>query len=130
ERLLSVDHPLVAVAHRAGTQRREVGTRVRFGVALRPHDLAGCHARQERRLLLVGTEAKDRGADLHADPREAAGAAPVELFLHDARLTRRHLGAAVLARPRGFEPPPGALLLPELAVKGPAVGVLLEVPLE
>ena len=44
------------------------------------------------------------GPDLHADAGEAAGAPAVELLLHDARLARRHLGAAVLARPRGLEP--------------------------
>ena len=130
ERLLTVDHPLVAVGHRARAQRREVGTRVGFGVALGPHDLAGRHARQEEGLLLVGTEALDRRPHLHADTGEAAGAAAVELLLDDACLARRHLGAAVLVRPRGLEPTLRALLLPELAIEGPAVGVLLEVPLE
>ena len=98
ERLLAVDHPLVAVEHRTGAQRREIGTRVRLGVSLGPHDLAGRHAGEERRLLLVGTEAEDRRPHLHADAGEATGAPTIELLLHDARLARGDISAPPYSR--------------------------------
>jgi hypothetical protein len=84
ERLLAVDHPLVTVEHGARAQRREVRTRVRFGVPLGPHDLAGRHPREERRLLLVGTEPENRGSDLHPDAGDATRAPAIELLVHDA----------------------------------------------
>src|SRR5581483_11034804 len=40
------------------------------------------------------------------------------------------LGPAVLVGPLGLEPPLGTQLLPEPPVERPAVGVLLEIPLE
>ena len=130
ERLLAVDHPLLAVGHRARPERRQIRTGVGLGVALGPHDLARRHAGQERGLLLLGAQAQDRRAHLHADAGEAAGTPAIELLLHHTRLARRHLRTAVLARPRGLEPTLRPLLLPELAVEGPPVGILLEVPLE
>ena len=67
------------------------------------------HAGEERLLLLVGAEAQDRRAHLHADARETAGPAPVELLLDDARLPgatsrRRRTPAATWARATAGRP--------------------------
>src|SRR5262249_18516230 len=85
---------------------------------------------QEERLLFFGAESQDRRADDHADAPEPAGAAPAELLAHHTCFARRHLRAAVLARPRRLEPPLRALLLPELAMERPALGCLVDFPVE
>ncbi len=63
----AVDDVVVAVAHRAGLQRREIGAGARLGIALAPVILAGENPRQIEVLLLRRAETDDDGADhLHA----------------------------------------------------------------
>src|SRR5690606_40754232 len=54
--LLAVDDIVIAIAHRAGLQRGQVGTGARLGVTLTPPVLPGQDARQVFLLLLFGTE--------------------------------------------------------------------------
>src|SRR3546814_6766349 len=59
----SVDHVVVAVAHGARAQRRQVGARRRLGVADREVHLALQDARQDVAALRVGAELHQRRAD-------------------------------------------------------------------
>ena len=52
--LLTVDHELVAVAHRTSAEAGEVAAAARFAEQLAPELLAGQHRRQVALLLLVG----------------------------------------------------------------------------
>ena len=61
--LLAVDHVLVAVAHRARGERREVGAGAGLRVADAEVDVAREDLREEELLLLVGAEAHDRRPD-------------------------------------------------------------------
>ena len=65
--LLAVDHPLVAVGHRPGRQRGQVGTGVGLRVALAPAVGARQDPREEPASLLLRAPAQQRVAD-HLDP--------------------------------------------------------------
>src|SRR5439155_13931129 len=55
----AVDDVVVAIAHRAGFQRREIGAGARFGIALAPVVFAGENFRQVKVLLFGRAEADD-----------------------------------------------------------------------
>ena len=61
--LLSVDDVLVAVPHRPGLQRGQVGARLGLGVADAEVDVAGQDLGEEEVLLLLGPEVHDGRAD-------------------------------------------------------------------
>ena len=63
--LLSRDHVVVTVAHRAGAQRREIAARAGFGESLAPRVLAGEDAAEVVGLLCVGALGDDRRARVH-----------------------------------------------------------------
>ena len=105
--LLTVDHPLVAVADGPGRERGEVGTRVGFGVALTPAIVAGEDAREEAAPLLLGAPAQQRVAD-HLDPevvlrRAGRHPRPGELLGQHDLLTLGEPAPAVLPWPRDRE---------------------------
>ncbi len=98
--LLAVDHVVVAVAHGAGLQARQVGTCARLGIALAPPVLARKNARQVMVDLLLGAKLDDHRGD-HVDPkghgtRRAEGRA---LLIEDVLFHRAPGGAAQLHRP-------------------------------
>ena len=102
--LLAVDHPLVAVADGAGRERSEIGTRVRFRVALAPAIGTREDAREEPPSLLLGAPAQQRVAD-HLDPEvvlRRAGRHPRagELLGQHHLLALGEPAPAVLAGPR------------------------------
>jgi len=68
--LLAVDHVVVAVSLGARLQRREVGSRARFGVSLAPRDSAARDPRQVFALLFLGAVNDKRRTD-HADAEHA-----------------------------------------------------------
>ncbi|MCY1397119.1 hypothetical protein D3C76_508730 [compost metagenome] len=111
---------MVAVAHRAGFQRSQIGTGTRLGIALAPPVLAGEDARQKTCLLLGRAELDDHRSDHvdaeRQDPWRAGGGA---LFVEDVLLDHAPAGAAVLHRPANGQPAalveqahPGDLILP------------------
>ncbi|MCY1343804.1 hypothetical protein D9M69_298260 [compost metagenome] len=106
EGLGAVDHVLVAVQHRAGLHRLQVGTGVRLGHRHGADRLAGGHLRQPLLLLRLGGEVDQVAGDdvVHAEadqPRRLAGA--VDLFGGDHRETPIQAQAAVGFRGGGVE---------------------------
>src|SRR5262249_39935796 len=114
--LLAVDDVVVAVAHRARLQAREVGAGARLGVALAPDRLGAGDAGQVLALLLLGAMDDQRRAQhAHAEGARAGvrGAVVAELFAEDHLLVDAGVEAAVLLRPRRRDPAPGGELLVE-----------------
>ena len=104
--LLAVHDVVVAVAHRARLEGREVGTGLGLGEPLAPQHVAGGHARQVARLLLRGAEAHDQRTDVvevHVLRTTRFPRRP-HLFAHDGLLPHRSVGAAVFGRPAQREP--------------------------
>src|SRR5439155_10076151 len=100
--LLAVDDVLLAVAHRSGAQRGEVGPRVRLREPLTPHFLAGEDPRQVGRLLLGRRFHHERRPRVHeTDEVHADGRRPVLGHLLEVHqlLARRRAATAVLDRP-------------------------------
>ncbi len=100
--LLTADQPAVAVAPRGRAQRREVGTRLRFGEALTPDHLAARDRRQVLALLLLGAVAHDDGPD-PVDPHVLGAARLVvrpHLFADHRLFPHRRPAATELLRPR------------------------------
>ena len=114
--LLPVEDPLGAVVaqHAGRADGGEVGAGVRLAPGLRPHDLARRHGGEEPRLLLVGADLHDRGAEQEdavlVHPARRAGA--VVLLLEDQPVEVVGAAAAVLLRPRHRRP----AALPERAL--------------
>jgi hypothetical protein len=73
ERLLPVDHPLAAVAHRGGAYALQVAAGARLGHRDRADQLAAPHTGQPAPLLLVASEIVDVGKDDVVLKREAGG---------------------------------------------------------
>ena len=100
--LLAVDDEVIAVLDAAGLQRGEVGTGVRFRVALAPDHLAAQGGTDVLALLLLGAQLEQRRHEhrdaLVAEPGRDAGAAELlddQLLLEHVR---RGTVAAVFAR--------------------------------
>ena len=129
ERLLAVDHPLVAVEH--GPVRNDARSEPELGsvypsahmispAAMPGRNAAFCSSVPRRRSS-VRPACRCRRSHPHADDRTLpARRAPAR-----ATSRRRRTHAATWARASAC-----ALLLPELAIERPPVGILLEVPLE
>ena len=114
EHLLAVDHVLVAVAHGARLQRREVGARVGLGVADREVDLALQDLRHVELLLLLAAEAHDRGRD-RVDRQHRHGRARSHRLVEEHELLdRREAAAAPLLRPADTGVAVGGHLLPDV----------------
>ena len=104
--LLAVDHEVVAVAHGAGAQRRQVGARLRLRHALAPDVVGAHHAGEQLALLRVGAVVHDRRRDVvHADHVERHGSSRLRGLLGvDQLLEHGRSAAAVLLRPRHRAP--------------------------
>ena len=100
--LLAVDHPLVAVLHRAALQRRKVRAGLWLGEAEREGNLAADEPGDVVVLLLVGAGRHDgrSAAASAADADADAG----ELLLHDVLAQPVAVLAAVLLRPAYAQP--------------------------
>ncbi len=104
--LLAVHHELVAVGHRTGAERGEVGARRRLAEELRPEDVAARGGLQETGLLRLAAVRHERGAQ-HREPAvEDALPHPDarELLLPDHALGGAEAAAAPLPRPGGDAP--------------------------
>ena len=96
--LVAVEPPAIAVAHRAGAQRRQVGTGLGLAEQLAPDLLAG-EQRPQHRLLRVGAEA-DQGRGDSADTDEVAQRL-------DCAPAARSRSATTSCRPAGARAHPG-----------------------
>jgi hypothetical protein len=98
--LLSVDHELVALAHRPGAQRGEVAAGVGLAVALAPDLVAGEDAGEVSALLLRGAVDHQGGAEqAHPQSVDPVGRAGEDVLLVEDRLLH-HRGAAAAVLPR------------------------------
>ena len=74
----------VALAHRAGLQRREIGAGIRLGEHRRRQHFAGCDLRQPLALLVFGAAAENKlGRDLGAGAETADADIAARQFLGD-----------------------------------------------
>ena len=103
--LVAVDDVMVAVAHRLGADRCEVGARARLGITLAPPVLAGEDPRQKFLLLRFVAERIDDRAD-HGDAerqwRQRPGTG--RLLFEDEALRDRPAGATIFLRPQRRDP--------------------------
>ncbi len=115
--LLSVDDVVVAVADRLGLHAREVRAGSGLAEALAVPGVAGRHPRQIAPLLLVvGVDKHRRPGDTDREEPPTGGCAVIgELFVQDHLFNLGLPQPAVLLRPGGREPAPGAEFLRELA---------------
>ena len=91
---------MVAVAHRGGSQRGEVGTGLGLGKALTPPDVEIGRRRQESFLDLLGTELRDNRAHHAGVERQRLGDTGQLHFVGpDLVLQRSPVLAAPLDRP-------------------------------
>ncbi|MNQ86181.1 hypothetical protein D3C85_1013680 [compost metagenome] len=103
--LLAVKHVVVAIAHRGGSQRRQVGTRARLGEALAEPVVHVRHARQEMLLLLLRAEGDQHRADhVHVEGDGLRRRRHVQLLLEDVVLGGAPGLATPLRRPGGTGP--------------------------
>ena len=104
----AVEHPVVAVAARAGLERDGVRAVLGLGQRERADRLQPRHRRQPALLLLLGAEQVDRlhrQPRLDAEERAEAAVAAVQLHVHQAARERAHARAAVALRcPRRSRP--------------------------
>ena len=95
---------LVAVGHRGGLQRREVGAGARLGVADRDAQIAREDLRHDLAAMVVVAVLRQRGADrLRGEERERETRAH-HLLDEDELLERRHAAPAELLRPAQADP--------------------------
>ena len=117
EHLLAVDHPIIAISHRAGAGAEHIRTRARLAVAQAAGGLA---ARQLGQHLGLGFGvAKPPDHMAHHVGNARAHAAPAVAFPHIARAgVGIGIGAApaVFLGPRGEQQPGRAELLVEIPV--------------
>ena len=105
--LRSVEPPAAVGALGAGTDRREIGPRVRLAHPDRERDLAAGDRRQEALLLLFGAVTQDARTDLAVgEPVEGGRRPRRQQFLgDDVALQVAPLGTAVLRRPGHADEP-------------------------
>src|SRR5690606_15825382 len=98
--LLPVDHVFLAVAARGRTQRRQVRSRSRLGIALAPDDVTAQHRPQPPPLLLLGAVLDDGGRDdAEAGAERTGDSGPGDLLLVDDLPAEGQVHATVFARP-------------------------------
>ena len=115
EHLLTVDHPLVAVAHGAGLRSSNVGPGVGLRVAEAEADLAPEHPRDHLRFQLLIAPLDDRWEHPGCGaPRNPGGLARTEFVLEDRFLPSRQAGAPTLGWPPRNDPS----ALPQRTVEG------------
>ena len=103
--LLAVEDEVVARVLGAHPQRREVTSRVRFGVALTPELLAGEDLRKEAFFLSVRPKLHDQRTDhREAKHRYPQGTDHLQLFVEDETLGRVPTRTTELLRPVGRDP--------------------------
>ncbi|MNX94045.1 hypothetical protein D3C86_1262610 [compost metagenome] len=103
--LLAVDHVVIALAHRAGFQRRQIRAGPGFGVALAPPVLTGKNPGKEVCFLLGGAELDDhRGDHFQAERHHFRCARGKAFFVENMLLHGTPAGAAELDRPPRREP--------------------------
>ena len=105
--LLAVDDPLVAVAHGAGADVREVGAGAGLAEQLAPDLFAGADRREPTRALLGRRNREQRRCDdvqAHQPGVEVRRGVAGELAAHGRRVTGREAPAAVFDRPRRRDP--------------------------
>ena len=104
--LLTVDDPLVTIAHGLCLQRREIGAGVGFGHADAPHALSGEDGRQILGLLIGATVGDECRTHLTiGEPHRADGCAGAdEFFADDQAIDRRTSTATELLRPGETDP--------------------------
>ena len=103
--LVAVDDVVVAVAHRLGADRCEVGARARLRIALAPPVLAGENPRQELLLLRFVAERVDDRAD-HGDAERQRRQRPGtrRLLFEEEALRDRPARSAMFLRPQRRDP--------------------------
>ena len=104
--LLPVDHPLVALPHGAGAQRRQVGAGLGLAHPDAPRRLAREDLRQELGLLVGAAVGDQRRAHLPVgEPRRGDRGAGLDHLLADDQAVDRRLAAATeLGRPGQPDP--------------------------
>ncbi len=106
--LRAVHDVVVAVAHGARLQAREIRTRSGFRIALTPVVLAGEHLRQVTRLLFIARVCEQRGRQqVRTLIEHARRAGARALLAEDEQLCGRPAGAAVLRRANAPRPSRG-----------------------
>ncbi len=124
--LLAVDDEMIAVEHGFGSQRREVRTCIRLGIALAPYLIRAENTLKESLLLRFGPVSDERRAEerkpQHVYKRGSRRAS--HLFDKDRLLHQRCPATAVLFRP-GNAYPSGFvhLLLPRSKVLKAVLGI-------
>src|SRR5262249_12030025 len=108
EELAAVDHPVVAVAHRPGAERGEIGACSWLGVPDREVHLAAQRLRQEEPLLLLAAVLHDHRAHRHDRERRQEHARAPGLVEEDELFDGRAPLPAVLRGPPDAEPAVGA----------------------
>ncbi|MNO51578.1 hypothetical protein D3C76_419760 [compost metagenome] len=102
---LAVDHVVIALAHCAGFQRRQIRTGTRLGVALAPPVLTGKNSGKEVCFLLGGAELDDHWRDHFQAERHHLRCARGKAFLVENMLLHgTPAGTAELDRPPRREP--------------------------
>ncbi|AFP42179.1 hypothetical protein MSMEI_5745 [Mycolicibacterium smegmatis MC2 155] len=118
--LLAIDHVVVAVTHRGGAQRRQVGARARLGVADREVQFTRGDLGQEELLLFLCAERHDRRRDAVDGQKRHRRARDRGLVGEDQPVHGRAGLTAELLGPAEREPPVLAHLRDGLAVDVPA----------
>ncbi len=114
EHLLAVDHVLVAVAHRFGLQRCQVGAGIGLGVPDREVDLTLQDLVDVELLLLFRSVPHDRRCDRVDGEHRHRRARAHRLVEEDELFDRRHAPAAPLLGPTDTRPAVAAHLLPHI----------------
>ena len=101
----AVEYIFVPVPNCGKLQRRQIGTRFGFAIALRPADRAVPQSGQPLVFLGVGSECEDHRPDIDdAHWRDRRGACLLELLVKNILLFDRPARAAKFFRPRARQP--------------------------
>ena len=114
--LLAIHHIGIAIQHCFRTQRRQIRSRIGFGIALAPDMLTGQNLRQEALLLFAGAVIDQERPDHdNAMVIGARAAMAFHFFGEDDLLCRRKPKPTKFTRPAGAEPALlGQLEIPDL----------------